>query len=209
MTDDLFLAILSMDAYNRGYDAGIDGLGSAGSKVGLAEIIDADLPIGSVEAGFYASAYDLSGQTVISYRGTDVDSLSELANEALNGYITAVGGALSTQALMAAEFYQAVTGSDESNPINTQALLTGHSLGGGLAGYIASLYHQQGVLFDNMAFEEGAQDAYDKALAHGTIDAGAVGDLIWQDIYNGFDPAALKFRMQTLRRSPSQANFYR
>jgi hypothetical protein len=30
VSKDLYLALLSMDSYNRGYGAGIDGLGDAG-----------------------------------------------------------------------------------------------------------------------------------------------------------------------------------
>lgn len=90
---DLFLAILSMDSYNRGYDAGLadgeglqnatgndaDGLGEAGNKVGSATVKDTDLPSGAQAADFYAIAYDVgsdgpkgvAGKRVISYRGTN------------------------------------------------------------------------------------------------------------------------------------------
>lgn len=37
-SDDLLKAILAMDAYNRGYDAGITGLGGEGSQVGTVTI---------------------------------------------------------------------------------------------------------------------------------------------------------------------------
>jgi len=82
-----------MDSYNRGYGAGIgdgenvvdgvdaDGLGEAGKQVGGATVIDVDLPDGAQAAGFYAVAYEITdgsaieglntGDTVISYRGTD------------------------------------------------------------------------------------------------------------------------------------------
>ena len=86
ITRELFLAILSMDSYNRGYAAGIkdsgdedpDGLGQAGS-IGTATIgrNSSDLSTGTeprvdIPAGFYAISYDLGGgKTVISYRGTD------------------------------------------------------------------------------------------------------------------------------------------
>jgi hypothetical protein len=43
ISDDLFLAILSMDAYNRGYAAGLGsgplGLGDVGSSIGNATVI--------------------------------------------------------------------------------------------------------------------------------------------------------------------------
>lgn len=92
ISKDLFLAILSMDAYNRGYGAGInnegindtDGLGTIGSKIGRATVRDeSDVDDGtpSVEAGFYTLAYEmdaevgtgsdklLAGDTVIACRG--------------------------------------------------------------------------------------------------------------------------------------------
>ena len=93
ISKDLFLAILSMDAYNRGYDAGIsdgdendtDGLGDAiGTQIGNASVVarsDSDSNSDEVAAGFYAIAYEmtadvgegddklLAGQ--ISYRGTE------------------------------------------------------------------------------------------------------------------------------------------
>lgn len=80
MSSDLFLSILAMDAYNRGYDAKIDGLSDeAGTKIGNASIKLTELPAGSETASFYALAYKLdaavggipAGTTIISYRGTD------------------------------------------------------------------------------------------------------------------------------------------
>jgi hypothetical protein len=64
ISKDLFLAILSMDSYNRGYTRGIDGLGGIGSGIGNAVIRDqSDTANGSagVSAGFYAIAYNMSG----------------------------------------------------------------------------------------------------------------------------------------------------
>ncbi len=89
VSKDLFLAILSMDSYNRGYGAGIgettDGLGSASDgsvKIGAATVSynleDAGLADTAQAAGFYAIAYDVDASgvdgfdndtTVISYRG--------------------------------------------------------------------------------------------------------------------------------------------
>lgn len=81
ISKDLFLAILSMDAYNRGHGAGInnegindtDGLGTIGSKLGRATVRDeSDVDDGtpSVEAGFYALVEGIAaGDTVIACRG--------------------------------------------------------------------------------------------------------------------------------------------
>ncbi|MEM7461741.1 MAG: hypothetical protein AAF362_03595 [Pseudomonadota bacterium] len=82
MSDDLMLAILAMDSYNRGYSAGISGLGVSDAsntyKLGEATIINDSRVIVDENgnqldeaAGFYAVAYELNGQKMISYRGTD------------------------------------------------------------------------------------------------------------------------------------------
>jgi hypothetical protein len=82
ISKDLFLSILSLDAYNRGYNPGIAGLydaPGAGTGIGTASIVDVDLPTGAQDASFYAAAYTIgsgvtgiaAGTTVISYRGTD------------------------------------------------------------------------------------------------------------------------------------------
>lgn len=94
MSQELFLAILSMDSYNRGYNAGIsdgqnvidgtdtDGLGRTGSLIGNAVVLqDAqDVEVVAQAAGFYAIAYEIkddsieglaNGQKVISYRSTE------------------------------------------------------------------------------------------------------------------------------------------
>ena len=76
MDSKLFNAILAMDSYNRGYNAGItfDALSDEiGTKIGSATIYDT---LGSTLAesvGFYAIAYSYNGETIISYRGTNDD----------------------------------------------------------------------------------------------------------------------------------------
>jgi hypothetical protein len=72
ISPDLFLAILSMDAYNRGYNPGLV-LDPNVNQIGNAILGIADNSAQAQAAGFFAQAYTLSnGQTVISYRGTDV-----------------------------------------------------------------------------------------------------------------------------------------
>lgn len=153
---DLLLAILSMDSYNRGDDPGIAGLGGAGTMVGNATVgSDELLPAGSEAAGFYAVSYTLtSGETVISYRGTDGNG--DLDDWALGG-----GNWQVEQAALAAEFYQAVNG-DAITP-NSNITLVGHSLGGGLAGFVGAIYGVEAVIFDNMAFELSAENLYEVA----------------------------------------------
>jgi hypothetical protein len=79
ISKELFLAVLAMDSYNRGYDAGItdepkgdtNGLGEGGSSIGGANVLNTPLPPDSASIGFYAVAYDTPYGKVISYRGTD------------------------------------------------------------------------------------------------------------------------------------------
>ena len=64
MNRDLFLAILSMDSYNRGYGKSVDfGTNSdaVGTAIGNASIYDSDGGPDAVAADFYAIAYDVSG----------------------------------------------------------------------------------------------------------------------------------------------------
>jgi hypothetical protein len=91
---DLFLAILAMDAYNRGYDAGIatgesgsaitglgdasDGTATIGTATVSFNLLDAEISQAAQSAGFYALAYDTDFGTVVSYRGTDFNGLSAL-----------------------------------------------------------------------------------------------------------------------------------
>ena len=78
ISPELMYAILSMDAYNRGYNPGIANLAEASNgtvQIGTATITknlqDAQLSNAAQAAGFYALAYEWNGETIISYRGTD------------------------------------------------------------------------------------------------------------------------------------------
>ncbi len=96
ISTDLTYAILAMDAYNRGYEAGLsdtgqtndpDGLGEVGSIGGVEILNRTTFGVDSNKldewkaAGFYAIAYEVDGQTVISYRGTD-----DFVTDVPNGY---------------------------------------------------------------------------------------------------------------------------
>ena len=187
ISSELMYAILAMDAYNRGYNPAIV-LG--GTNIGTATIgSDELLPEGSEAAGFYAVAYAWNGETIISYRGTDNPGLwaDEIAggSDVWNGYGLGVGSPYAEQGRLAAEFYQAVTGTQSSDPLAESATLTGHPLGGGLAGLIGALYHEDAVLFDNMPFELAATSVCEHAN---------FGDAVWQPLRdplsNGLSPWA-------------------
>ncbi len=172
ISDPLFKAILAMDSYNRGYGQGIDMPDGIDSKSGIHSKIgnatfskQSDIEAGSEEvtAGFYATAYKLSsGETVISYRGTDKNFSfpfwPDVGSDMWNGYGTAIGNPASLQSKLALKFYHDVAGAGATN-----ISLTGHSLGGGLAGYVGSLYGKNGILFDNMAFEAASSVAQSAA----------------------------------------------
>ncbi|MBY3187894.1 calcium-binding protein, partial [Rhizobium laguerreae] len=196
ISSELMMAILAMDAYNRGYGAGIQ-LDPNATRIGNA-VIGSDSSILStssdnrldVDAGFYAIAYDWNGTTVISYRGTNAETAANFATDALNGYIVGAGSSGNDQAYLAAEFFQKITNTTNLDPTTGRAILTGHSLGGGLAGFIASIYGQQAFIYDNMTFEIAADSAY--SLASSWVPSSglhnAVAEFIWGNFYNGFDP---------------------
>jgi len=106
MNRDLFLSLLALDSYNRGYEAGL--ILDPSAMIGTATIgEDAEtlLTPGSAQtASFYAIAYNWNGETIISYRGTD-----NLLVDAVTGYLTGAGYN-SVQGDLAIDFYEAVTG---------------------------------------------------------------------------------------------------
>ena len=129
MNKDLFLAILAMDAYNRGYGEGIADLGGEDSRLGDAKIIrqsDVDPNTPGVNAGFYAVAYEWTQKgeptkTVISYRGTDnvtgEDPGTKGGSDLWNGWVTGAG-VVAKQTALAEQFYKTVTGQSGSYRTN-------------------------------------------------------------------------------------------
>jgi hypothetical protein len=153
MNRDLFNAILAVDAYNRGYNAGVN---ISGSTIGNATIrLDATDVFGpdAQAVGFYAIAYNWGGGKIISYRGTNAPLV-----DAINGFGSGVGIPTDPQARLALDFYNAVR--EGLEPIT----LTGHSLGGGLAGFVAGLHGRPAMIFDNMAFNLAVSAAHEFSL---------------------------------------------
>jgi hypothetical protein len=82
ISSELFLSLLALDAYNRGYDAGLGstetGLGLSG-QIGSATIGQARNDAPARNDSFFAISYTfgntapagLANSTIISYRGTD------------------------------------------------------------------------------------------------------------------------------------------
>lgn len=144
MNTNLFKAILAMDSYNRGYGEGITlPVALNTTKIGNATIIsqsDTDATHDPVKKGFYGIAYQLaSGEKVIAYRGTDDYNgiLDYFTSKDVGSWTLGTGNYRAEQALMALQFYNGVAG----NPSDTRTpniSFTGHSLGGGLAGYVVA-----------------------------------------------------------------------
>jgi hypothetical protein len=127
MNRDLFLSVLAMDSYNRGYNYGVR---YSGNQIGTAlAASDELLPQGSEAASFYAVAYQYNGETIISYRGTD--GLGDPGADLSIG----LGNPNSAQAYLAADFYRNVASGQA--PYVMDVTFVGHSLAGGLAGLVA------------------------------------------------------------------------
>jgi hypothetical protein len=210
MNDILMNAILAMDSYNRGYG---DVIKLEGNAVGEATVLTTEIDGVTVNfdsavirdtetgerlddnIGFYALAYSYNGETIISYRGTNMEDYGLLGSkpntlDVWHGWSLGAGQIQSQQGIMAIEFYNAVVddvygtgvhGNEES--INVS--LTGHSLGGGLAGYIGALYDQPAQTFDSMGYYVAAERLY----------AAAANDLttyeyIYDLVYGGETPWA-------------------
>ncbi|MGB4057775.1 MAG: hypothetical protein WBK77_06800, partial [Alphaproteobacteria bacterium] len=194
VNSNLMKAILAMDAYNRGYGAGIDlrprdsngnlvlnpdgtikQSDAAGTKLGNALVYASKGDTAAQTVGFYGIAYNYGGETVISYRGTD--NPLGLNGDFINGWVIAAGATSFNQVQLAFQFYQSVANSAYFANGNWAApqvaiSLTGHSLGGGLAGLVGATYAKSGVLFDNMPFELAAHNVQVgnviKSLVYGT-----------------------------------------
>jgi pimeloyl-ACP methyl ester carboxylesterase len=188
MNREVFLSLLAMDAYNRGTGSLINNLGGKGSKIGRATVgEDAEtiLPPGdAVAAGFYAIAYEWDNnginETVISYRGTNFPSnwtpgeFVDFAVDVWGGWNFFLGLDYPSQAPLARAFYEQVTTLEFRgepgfiDPLDTSfnITLTGHSLGGALAGYVGARADAHAVVFDPIPFGDVATtDAISAAVA--------------------------------------------
>jgi hypothetical protein len=177
MNTSLFSSILALDSYNRAYGRGVkvnpngtdDESSEAGQRIGNAIVRDILLPPASRAAGFYAISYNVGavtgftlGEQVIAFRGTDALFASPFGTDGSdisNGYSLTAGDYNAAQARLALQFYQSAIGVG-ANPFTANVTLTGHSLGGALAGFVARIYGQKGVLINNATFELASTAAY-------------------------------------------------
>jgi hypothetical protein len=188
-----------MDSYNRGYGQGVKNLLDAGA-LGNASIITFpdSIRAGWESSGFYALAYKVTGvegiadgSKIISYRGTD--QIGGLDGDFLNGWTLGGGLASASQGRLAIEFYNAVLGNrpvvagltpvsysvfDRDAPAITA---TGHSLGGGLAGFVGTLAGGAAVGFDHMPFLAATYAAFITEFRARARDFGDAEDVLPTD----------------------------
>jgi serralysin len=164
ISKELFSAILALDSYNRGYSENVN-LDPAATRIGNAVLsARSDTELGSAgrNASFFAQAYTLtdstgvgtlsSGQTIISFRGTDDPAIDDV----MNGWTVGFGFPAGSQARLAVQFYESVANRNLFDAPPGGLILTGHSLGGGLAGLIASQNGAQALVYDSMPFSGAA-----------------------------------------------------
>ncbi len=188
-------------------------LDTAGIQIGTATILINRGQADAQNIGFYALAYtnDTNGDgttdgTIITYRGTD-NFLGDIpffydaphGSDVWHGWNTGLGAITSEQTAMAFAFYNEVAKEINNNvaidPRLAPISLTGHSLGGGLAGLIGGAYGKDGVLFDNMPYEfslynthffaKYSPDPYHvqlKKLIYGNYNGGNVWDVNYSDM---------------------------
>lgn len=168
MNDDVFRAILAMDAYNHAGVLSLTRKEGEWNKIGTASIVtdSSKLRVGfdpslARELGFSATAYrwtDSKGiiREVISYRGTDINSFTSATKDIWNGWSVGagnVGFVGASQAGLARQFFDAVLNPDPNAPtVTANVELVGHSLGGGLAGFVSSQLGGTAYVYDHMPF---------------------------------------------------------
>jgi len=155
-------------------------------------VVDQNITQAAITAGFYGIAYTLevdgAPKTVISYRGTDNYIPYAPGNDILNGWTTVAGFADQSEAKLAIDFYHAVTGRDAySSAPPPNVVLTGHSLGGALAGLVGALSGAQAVGFDHAPFGVAA-------LAQAQAEADR------RSTVAGTDPASVGIRIPDVSR---------
>lgn len=160
-SEALLHAILSMDSYNRSYNAGVE---INAQYIGDVTYINDSVLLGDDAFGredesisFYAAYYEWEDQKIISYRGTDDGN--PLEGDPNYGYALALGDYTVHQAEAAIDFYRLIV--PQADLLTENITLTGHSLGGGLAGFVAGMYHREALIFAQMPYEGGLSFASD------------------------------------------------
>lgn len=218
MNQEVFLSILAMDSYNRGPEPGIKGVAGI-YKIGSAVVQDTILEdmAGWAEAGFYASRYEWNGKTILSYRGTNFDMGLEMVKDVVFGWSSFTGIGPTTQFHFAEKFYNLVSGQDfrvGNTVAPANLIVTGHSLGGALAGFVAARTGVQSYLVDPIpygvtAWIDAITHAWTATIAEFSVTAAdlaiaALGafipgsDILWDQFCD-------RFRANIVARSPNLA----
>lgn len=165
-------ALLSMDAYEAN---GLNPVGNVGRFSSAQISFDAS-------TGFLARKYEFDGGMVLAFAGTNNPF------DVWSGWGGGLHGSpLSTQYWQAAKLYRQQN--DDEITTNPQIYVTGHSLGGGLAGFVGALYGVSATVFNNINFMGAAKGVYD--LAKGITVNGVTGPLhplFRQEFYQGHTP---------------------
>ena len=117
-------------------------------------------PEGLHPLDFMLMPINWNGTTAISYRGTSWSSLVTGISDVLFGWPGGVGANLAPQLVDAVNFYTDETGKALNSGAQGNVLLVGHSLGGGLAGYIAALTGDSADIFDTMPYGAATLNQY-------------------------------------------------
>jgi len=161
ISKELFFAILAMDAYNRGADRKVE---VDGHSIGLTDITTDALDQDAIRrsdwaaSGFSAVTYEIGGgvdgvgfgETAISYRGTD--DFPDL----MYGWTMGTGYPAAWQGELSIDVFEAVAGHGIYDENGAKPYVTGHSLGGGLSGFISLLSGAEGYGYDHMPFGAAA-----------------------------------------------------
>ncbi len=148
---DLACAILSSAAYRFE----VDTKNRIEPSPGATEIARTSDP--GLLSGFEAQAYDYQGKIVIAYAGTNLSQVGDVVTNLALGL-----GGNGAQLRQAAEFYLSI----KNNPAyaGKEIVLTGHSLGGGLAALMGVFFNERAVTFDPAPFRLAATQGNASAL---------------------------------------------
>ena len=125
----------------------------------------------ALDSGFEATYFQRGKEIVISFAGTGpgLTNIDWLANSDL------ATGRGAQQLYEAAAYYMEVR---KDNP-NAHITLTGHSLGGGLAGLVGVFFDEDAVTFDQAPFQASANNTVRDQLVQYLADSGYIsGDAI-------------------------------
>lgn len=170
ITKDLMMAILSMDAYMRGYNEQVDV--DDKQQVGAATVLES-VTLGDVDSrtgenfsvlDFSASVYSINPSEidgldsghVVAFRGTDnYNGLFNFESELLvrDRQIFLNGDGTVRQLYLASNYLR-----DQENQYGRDIYLTGHSLGGVLAGFTGAIRDLDATLVDNIGFYRALED---------------------------------------------------